>query len=91
MSEPTKEYLIAKATLCRDLAVKQIVAGEGEQAAKNLMRMVKALGEVGIINEREGKMDKWLADLQENGDDGTGFCDMCAGCPNCVVEGESNE
>ena len=55
MSEPTKEYLLAKATLCRDLAVKQIVAGEGEQAARNLMRMVKALGEVGIIIEREGK------------------------------------
>jgi len=44
-----------------------------------------------LDNEREGKMDKWLADLQENGDDGTGFCDMCAGCPNCVSEGESNE
>lgn len=55
MSEPTKEYLMAKATLCRDLAVNQILAGEGEQAARNLMRMVKALGEVGIINEREGK------------------------------------
>ncbi len=58
VSEPTKEYLIAKATLCRDLAVKQIVAGEGEQAARNLMRMVKALGEVGIINEREGKSNE---------------------------------
>ena len=55
MSEPTKEYLLAKATVCRDLAVKQIIAKEGEQAAKNLMRMVKALGEVGIIIEREGK------------------------------------
>ena len=55
MSEPTKEYLLAKATLCRDLAVKQIIAGEGEPAARNLMRMVKALGEVGIIIEREGK------------------------------------
>ena len=52
MSAPNKEYLMAKATLCRDLAVKQIIAGEGEQAARNLMRMVKALGEVGIINER---------------------------------------
>ena len=91
MSEPTKEYLLAKANMCRNLALTQINAGEGEKAAKNLMRMVKALGEVGIIIEREGKMDKWLADLQENGDDGTGFCDMCAGCPNCVSEGESNE
>ena len=55
MSAPNKEYLIAKATLCRDLAVTQILAGEGEEASRNLMRMVKALGEVGIINEREGK------------------------------------
>jgi hypothetical protein len=55
VSAPNKEYLIAKATLCRDLAVTQILAGEGEQATRNLMRMVKALGEVGIIIEREGK------------------------------------
>ena len=91
MSEPTKEYLLAKANMCRNLALTQINAGEGEKAAENLMRMVKALGEVGIINEREAKMDKWLEDLQENGDDGTGFCDTCAGCPNCVSEGESND
>jgi hypothetical protein len=55
VSAPNKEYLIAKATLCRDLAVTQILAGEGEEASRNLMRMVKALGEVGIINEREGE------------------------------------
>lgn len=58
MSAPNKEYLMAKATLCRDLAVKQMIAGEGEQATRNLMRMVKALGEVGIINEREGKSNE---------------------------------
>jgi hypothetical protein len=55
MSEPTKEYLLAKANMCRNLALTQINAGEGEKAAKNLMRMVKALGEVGIIIEREGE------------------------------------
>ena len=53
MSEPTKEYLLQKANMCRNLALTQIDAGEGEKAAKNLMRMVKALGEVGIIIERE--------------------------------------
>ena len=58
MSAPNKEYLIAKATLCRDLAVTQILAGEGEKAAENLMRMVKALGEVGIIIEREGESNE---------------------------------
>jgi hypothetical protein len=55
VSAPNKEYLIAKATLCRDLAIKQMSEGEGEQATRNLMRMVKALGEVGIIIEREDK------------------------------------
>jgi hypothetical protein len=55
MSEPTKEYLLAKANMCRNLALTQIDAGEGDEASRNLMRMVKALGEVGIINEREGK------------------------------------
>ena len=55
MSEPTKEYLLAKANMCRNLAITQINAGEGEKAAENLMRMVKALSEVGIIIEREDK------------------------------------
>jgi len=55
MSEPTKEYLLAKANMCRNLALTQINAGKGEKAAHNLMRMVKALSEVGIIIEREGK------------------------------------
>lgn len=55
MSESTKEYLLQKANMCRNLALTQINAGEGEKAAKNLMRMVKALGEVGIIEHREGK------------------------------------
>jgi len=60
MSVPTKEYLLAKANMCRNLALTQIDAGEGEKAAKNLMRMVKALGEVGIIIEREDKeMSNW--------------------------------
>jgi hypothetical protein len=55
VSAPNREYLIAKATLCRDLAVKQMIEGEGEEASRNLMRMVKALGEIGITNEREGE------------------------------------
>ena len=54
MSEPTKEYLQAKADLCRDLAISQILAGEGE-GMKNLMRMTDALSRIGIINEKEGE------------------------------------
>ena len=55
MSAPTKEYLLTKANMCRNLALTQIDAGEGEEAARNLMRMVKALGEARIIIEREGE------------------------------------
>ena len=55
MSAPTKEYLLNKANMCRNIALTQIDAGEGEEAARNLMRMVKALGEARIIIEREGK------------------------------------
>jgi len=55
MSEPTVDYLLTKANMCRNLALTQINAGEGEKAAKNLMRMVKALGEVEILIERKGE------------------------------------
>ena len=41
-------------------------------------------------NIRES-LDEWLLDKQENGDDGSGYCDICAGCDNCTTEGESNE
>ena len=36
MSEPTTEYLLAKATLCRDLAIKQMSEGRG---ASKLLRI----------------------------------------------------
>jgi hypothetical protein len=31
-------------------------------------------------------LEEWLLDKQINGDDGSGYCDMCPGCPNCVEE-----
>ena len=47
---------------------------------------------VTIMKEKVmSNMKEWLIDLQENGDDGTGYCDMCAGCDNCTGEGEGNE
>jgi hypothetical protein len=27
-----------------------------------------------------------IFNVEEEGDDGSGVCDMCAGCPNCVEE-----
>jgi len=53
MSEPTKEYLLAKAELCGDLAIKQ--AGEGDigSALANLLRAQNALAIVKM--EEDGK------------------------------------
>ena len=58
MSKPTKEYYEAKANLCRDLAIKQMVAGESGEAGKNLFRMVNALNEINLIKYREEKADE---------------------------------
>lgn len=48
-----KEYLQAKANLCRDLAIKQMTEGESKEAGANLMRMVRALNEINLINYKE--------------------------------------
>ena len=48
-----KEYYQAKADLCRDLAIKQMVEGESQEAGKNLLRMVNALNELNLINYKE--------------------------------------
>ena len=50
-----KEYYQAKAALCRDLAIKQMVEGEAGEAGKNLIRMVNALNEINLINYKEEK------------------------------------
>lgn len=55
MSKPTKEYYEAKADLCRELAIQQMVDGNGAEAGRNLMRMVHALNEVNLINYRKGE------------------------------------
>jgi hypothetical protein len=36
-----KEYLIAKADLCKDLAIEQLSNGENEEGVKNLKRMIR--------------------------------------------------
>lgn len=50
-----KEYLQAKANLCRDLAIEQMVDGNPNEAGKNLMRMVNALNELNLIKYKEEK------------------------------------
>ena len=54
----TKEYYQAKADLCRDLAVKQMVEGDSKKAGENLIRMVNALNELNLINYREEKANE---------------------------------
>jgi hypothetical protein len=54
MSEPTVDYWRAKAELCRDLALTQIIDGDEKmekEAGMNLMRMVHALSMVDAFNE----------------------------------------
>jgi len=50
-----KEYLIAKANLCQELAVEQLANGENEEGVKNLKRMIRALEEINMINYLEEK------------------------------------
>jgi hypothetical protein len=53
-----KQYLIAKADLCKDLAIEQISNGDSEAGVENLKRMIKALEEINFINyleERRGR------------------------------------
>lgn len=51
MTQPTKEYLQAKADLCEKTAISQILNGNTDEGVKNLMRMVNALNEIGLRNE----------------------------------------
>lgn len=50
-----KEYLQAKADLCRDLAIQQMVDGDSGEAGANLIRMVNALNQINLINYKEEK------------------------------------
>ena len=50
-----KEYYQAKADLCRDLAVKQMVEGDSKRAGENLIRMVNSLNQIELIKYREEK------------------------------------
>jgi hypothetical protein len=53
-----KEYLQAKADLCRDLAVKQMVEGDSKKAGENLIRMVNALNALNLLEHQERKIQQ---------------------------------
>ena len=48
-----KEYYQAKADLCRNLAIKQMVEGEAKEAGANLIRMVNALNNLEHLKMKE--------------------------------------
>ena len=56
-----KEYLIAKANLCNDLAIEQLTNGDVEEGVQNIKRMIRALREVGIISELEAMEARTMA------------------------------
>jgi hypothetical protein len=53
-----KEYLAAKAELCKDLAIEQLTNGDSENGVKNLKRMIRALEEINLINYLEEKRER---------------------------------
>jgi hypothetical protein len=53
-----KEYYQAKADLCRNLAIKQMVEGEAKEAGANLIRMVNALNKLEHLKYKEEKGDE---------------------------------
>jgi hypothetical protein len=58
MTRPTKEYYEAKANLCRDLAIRQMISGEHKEAGDNLFRMVNALNQINFIKYQEEKQNE---------------------------------
>jgi bacterioferritin (cytochrome b1) len=55
MSEPTKEYLFAKAALCSDLARKQLEKQEIAEALRNMKRANRAMARIFNLDESEGE------------------------------------
>lgn len=55
MSDPTREYLLAKAQLCVKTAIGQLMEEETAEAVKNIERANSALYRILNINEKEGK------------------------------------
>ena len=53
----TKEYHLAKAELCKKLAVQQITDGNIKEASVNLLRMVRALEQYNLLLYKEEKVN----------------------------------
>jgi hypothetical protein len=55
VTEPTKEYLFAKAALCSDLAKQQLEKDEIAEALRNMERANRAMARIFNLDEKEGE------------------------------------
>jgi len=59
-----KEYWEAKAKLCQQVGIEQLMAGDIPNGTRNLKRMVRALEEINLINaveEDKSAQDMWAS------------------------------
>ena len=64
-----KEYWEKKADLCRKIGIEQLIEGDTKNGTRNLLRMVRAMEEINLINALEDDrpaQDMW-ASLIANG------------------------
>jgi hypothetical protein len=64
-----KEYWEAKAKLCQQVGIEQLMAGDIPNGTRNLKRMVRAMEEINLLNAQEEERpaaDMW-ASLIANG------------------------
>jgi hypothetical protein len=64
-----KEYWEKKADLCRKIGIEQLIEGDTKNGTRNLLRMVRAMEEINLINALEDErpaQDMW-ASLIANG------------------------
>ena len=64
-----KEYWEKKADLCRKIGIEQLIEGDTKNGTRNLLRMVRAMEELNLLNALEDErpaQDMW-ASLIANG------------------------
>lgn len=56
-----KEYWQRKADLCRKIGIEQLIEGDTKNGTRNLLRMVRAMEEINLIDYQEDKsaQDMW--------------------------------
>lgn len=56
-----KEYWQRKADLCRQIGIEQLIEGDTKNGTRNLLRMVRAMEEINLIDYQEDKsaQDMW--------------------------------